>query len=227
MRELGLFCGTFNPIHIGHLLIAEAARDQFALDSVILVTSPRPPHRSSDLLDGEARHMLVSAAVAENKHFTASRIEIDREGKSYTSETVRQIAKEAFEKYGDNNWRINLIVGADNVEYLPSWHDAKYLLESCRFLVAPRMLPTVDKTDKEDSDSETTDSVLATVSKVELPKNLTSYADSFETIEFPYVAISSSAIRARLKAGKSVLYMVPPAVNELLLTRKFYGPIRK
>jgi nicotinate-nucleotide adenylyltransferase len=227
LHELGLFCGTFNPIHIGHLLIAEAARDQFALDSVIFVTSPRPPHRSSDLLDGEARHMLVSAAVAENQHFSASRMEIDREGKSFTSQTVRQVAQEASEKYGSDKWRINLIVGADNVEYLPTWNDAQYLLETCRFLVAPRMLPTVDKTDKDDSDSETTDSVLATVSKVELPKILTSYADNFETIEFPYVAISSSAIRSRLRTGKSVLYMVPPAVNELLLTRNFYGPIRK
>lgn len=227
MHELGLYCGTFNPIHIGHLLIAEAARDQFNLESVIFVTSPRPPHRSNDLLDGEARHMLVSAAVAENKHFRTSRMELDRQGKSFTSQTVRQLAKEASETYADNNWRINLIVGSDNIEQLPTWHEADYLFETCRFLVAPRMLPTVDKNDHDDADSETTDSVLATVSKVELPKNLSSVKSHFETIEFPYVAISSSAIRARLKAGRSVLYMVPPAVNELLLTRNFYGPIRK
>ncbi len=255
LREIGVFCGTFNPIHLGHLLIAECARDQFSLEKVIFVTSPRPPHRIDELLDGEYRHLLVSAAVAENPHFECSRIEIEREGPSYTSDTVRQLVKEFG---GPNKCRINLILGADNIGYLGSWHESSYLLDTCRILVAPRLVnvtqevPRSSKTpatwspmsDSHDADLTADKSgsilpsyqstrfqpenqVLATISQIDLVQNLSLPNTSIETIVFPCVSISSSAIRLRLAEGRSVLYMVPPAVNELLLTRKFYDSKRK
>ena len=255
MREIGLFCGTFNPIHMGHLLIAECARDQFALEKVIFVTSPRPPHRIDDLIDGNDRHHLVSAAVADNPHFECSRIEIERDGPSYTSDTVRQLVKEYG---GQNECRINLILGADNIAYLGSWHESSYLLDTCRILVAPRLVNVTQEVpglSKTPSNSATTpgahdadltpdklnqvlpsyqstrvqpeNQVLATVSQVDLVQNLSLPNASIETIVFPCVSISSSAIRLRLGQGRSVLYMVPPAVNELLLTGKFYDPKHK
>jgi nicotinate-nucleotide adenylyltransferase len=227
LRELGVFCGTFNPIHLGHLLIAECARDQFKLEKVIFVTSPRPPHRSKDLLDGESRHLLVSAAVADNPHFQCSRIEIERQGPSYTSDTVKQLLTEYRGKSGAE-WRINLILGADNLSFLRMWHEVDYLLETCRFLVAPRLVdisqgyPVSDETNSS-TEENGENSVLATVSQVDLLQNLSSPDVAMETIVFPCVSISSSAIRSRLREGRSVLYMVPPAVNELLLTRNFYA----
>jgi nicotinate-nucleotide adenylyltransferase len=241
LRELGVFCGTFNPIHLGHLLIAECARDQFGLEKVIFITSPRPPHRNDQLLDGEARHLLVSAAVADNFHFQSSRMELERHGKSYTADTVRALLKE----YACDQWRINLILGADNIAYLSTWHEVDYLLKTCRFLVAPRLVATSQEVpstrpiksslDKNGVTGRTTgtaeehpdSSILATVSQVDLLENLSLPNASIETITFPCVSISSSAIRLRLSEGRSVLYMVPPAVNELLLTRNFYTPKHK
>jgi nicotinate (nicotinamide) nucleotide adenylyltransferase len=255
LREIGVFCGTFNPIHLGHLLIAECARDQFALEKVIFITSPRPPHRIDHLIDGEHRYLLVSAAVAENRNFECSRIEIEREGPSYTSDTVRQLVQEYG---GQSECRINLILGADNIAYLGSWHESSYLLDTCRILVAPRLVnvaqevPGLSKTSTNAAATSGTheadltadklgsvlpsyqstkvqpeNQVLATVSQVDLVQNLSLPNASIETIAFPCVSISSSAIRLRLAEGRSVLYMVPPAVNELLLTRKFYDSNRK
>lgn len=111
--EIGVFCGTFNPIHLGHLLIAECARDQFGLEKVFFVTSPRPPHRSTDLLDGEARHLMVSAAVADNPHFEASRLELERSGPSYTSETIRSLLR----IYTDKETNANHVVVCKREEF--------------------------------------------------------------------------------------------------------------
>jgi nicotinate (nicotinamide) nucleotide adenylyltransferase len=242
---------------MGHLLIAECARDQFALEKVVFVTSPRPPHRIDTLIDGNHRHLLVSAAVADNPYFESSRIELEREGPSYTADTVRQLV----EVYGGfDKCRINLILGADNIAYLGSWHESSYLLDTCRILVAPRLVnvtqevPDVSKSQSSSSGMHAVganegdltadklnqvlpsyqstrvraeNQVLATVSQVDIVQNLSLPNASIETIVFPCVSISSSAIRLRLAEGRSVLYMVPPAVNELLLTRKFYDQKHK
>ncbi len=280
--EIGVFCGTFNPIHLGHLLIAECARDQFALAKVLFVTSPRPPHRRTDLLDGEDRHLLVSAAVADNPHFEASRIELDRHGPSYTSETIRSLSKLFNEHSGSDerekkleivprdvpqtgqqtrkkSHRLNLILGADNIAQISQWHDSHYLLNTCRFLVAPRLVDLTHKKqepaapalrehdparaaseekgrdqtltneqalaltthDQEDGDHEPLQANLDV--HLNLMQNLAIPHALIGTIIFPYVAISSSAIRQRLREGRSVLYMVPKAVNDLLCGKNFYG----
>src|SRR5215471_16879606 len=106
VANIGIFCGTFNPIHLGHLLVAESARDQFDLTKVIFVTSPRPPHRNDTLLDARERLEMVGLAVANNPAFEASAIEIERPGPSYTIVTVEQlIASHAVRD------RFNLLVG--------------------------------------------------------------------------------------------------------------------
>lgn len=203
MRRIGLFCGTFNPIHFGHLLIAENAREQFALEKVIFVTSPKPPHRNTDLLTAEERHELVAAAVAGNKFFEASRMEFEREGPSYTVDTVRQLKRECPEVEFD------LIVGGDNIKSLNKWKDVDELLASCRLLVAPRIIYDGP--------------VLETVGRASLSDERFDMPGArIEFIQFPVVAISSSSIRERLKTGRSIRYMVPGAVNEILLARRHY-----
>lgn len=132
MRELGLFTGTFNPIHWGHLLIAESARDQFALGKVIFVTASIPPHKRKGLLEPQARFDMVEAAIADNPFFESSRIELDREGPSYTIDTVRHFRM----LFPDA--RINLILGGDNVPYIHQWHEGEELLKMVRLLLAPR-----------------------------------------------------------------------------------------
>jgi nicotinate-nucleotide adenylyltransferase len=203
MIEIGLFCGTFNPIHLGHLLIAECARDQFALDKVLFVTSPHPPHRQVGLLPGEERHKLVEAAVASNPFFEASRLELERTGPSYTVDTVKQII-------ADGTTKVNLIIGGDNVPFLKDWHNSEELLSICRLLVVPRLRYLSDAHNE---------SVIQTIAESE-PEQIDG-AD-IRIVDFPGIAISASNIRKRIGLGKTVLYMVPPEVDKLIQSNRFY-----
>jgi nicotinate-nucleotide adenylyltransferase len=215
MRSLGLFTGTFNPIHNGHLLIAECAQDQFRLDRVLFVTSAMPPHRKTGLLDAEARHDMVQAAIADNDHFISSRWELERKGPSYTIDTVRQ----AQEKYGPD-CKINLIIGGDNVRTIREWHKSEELIAQCRFLVAPRLvyertLVTKTSNQQEAAFLNTVDEQ-ATSSRYDIP------GAQVAVIDFPAVSISSSMVRKRLQEGRTVLYMVPKAVAGILERERHY-----
>lgn len=190
MQEIGLFCGTFNPIHFGHLLLAERAREQFALSPLIFVTSANPPHRPEGVLDAGLRYRLVQAACSGNPYFQVSSIELERQGPSYTVDTVS-----AFKAEFGNDCRINLLIGQDNLGSIHTWHRAKDLLAACRLLVAPR-------------------------GQGEEISSLVSYMKEFadiEAIALSPVHISSSEIRARLLEGRSIRYMVPNAVRDILL----------
>jgi nicotinate-nucleotide adenylyltransferase len=213
MKEIGLFCGTFNPIHLGHLLIAECARDQFALSKVLFVTSTMPPHRSGGLLPGRDRFEMVQAAVATNPLFEASTLELDRPGPSYTVDTVKQVLA-----LHDNQARINLIIGGDNMPFLKEWHNATELVKLCRLLVVPRLRYVGDEPTPDNN------SIIKTITQAQ--------ANSYEdcqlegaqvcVVDFPGIAISASTIRKRVAAGRSVLYMVPPEVNEIITGKKYF-----
>ncbi|CAN5388155.1 nicotinate-nucleotide adenylyltransferase [soil metagenome] len=208
MRNLGLFCGTFNPIHSGHLLIAQCAQDQFNLERVFFVTSSNPPHRQDQgLLEAESRHSMVVAAVSGNPKFEASRVELDRDGLSYTIDTV-EIFKTLYPEA-----KISLIIGGDNVKYLKDWHCAEALFKNCHFLVAPRLVSSA----KQESSSEVSMKTLVRKETFESKDSLLS------VIDFPGIAISASYIRGRLKLKRTVLYMVPPAVNDILMDNKYYA----
>lgn len=206
MQDLGLFCGTFNPIHLGHLMMAECARDQFQLDKVLFITTPAPPHRPSGLLDAEARHKMVVAAIADNRFFEPSRLELDRAGTSYTVDTVRAVES----LYGEDT-RLNLIIGEDNLAYLKQWRECAQILTLCRLLVAPRHFP-----------SPNPKYAFASPGSKRLPEA------AIEMIDFPLVPISASEIRLRLSRGRSVRYMVAPAVDEILIREGYYrDPLAK
>ena len=213
-RQVGLFCGTFNPIHIGHLLIAECARDQFHLDKVVFVTSPSPPHRSDQLLNGKCRHELVEAAISTNKNFEASSIELERSGPSYTVDTA-----EAMSTILGADTRLNLIIGGDNLSQLTTWHRISDLLALCRILVVPRLRYQQEVTDGlrmvgERSSEEGVEELIQRYPHADI-----------QEVDFPGIAISGSRIRERIREGKTVLYMVPPKVNDLLKEKGYYRSI--
>ncbi len=205
LRQLGLYPGTFNPIHLGHLLIAEAARDQFQLEKVIFVTSPRPPHRTEGLLPSSDRHQMVKAAIASNSNFEASTMELDRDGPSYTVETVKQV----IGMY-DNEVAVSLIIGGDNLPFLKTWHKYEELLSICRLLVAPRLRYV------------TPEQSSVTLVQPDTDFSAIGVSADIQAIDFPGIAISSSTIRKRLKEGRSVLYMVPREVNDMLLKNPYF-----
>lgn len=191
---------------MGHLIIAECARDQFKLEKVLFVTSPSPPHRADALLDGNARHEMVQAATADNPFFVASAIELERTGPSYTIDTAKQVRT----IYGDDS-RINLIIGGDNLGHLHSWKNVEELLALCRILVVPR-LRYIDETDK----------ALRMVGEESLDTNIGFDKADIVMVDFPGIAVSGSNIRQRIADGKSVLYMVPPAVNDLIVKQRYF-----
>jgi len=218
VTQIGLFCGTFNPIHMGHLLVAECAGDQFKLDRVIFVTSARPPHRTDVFLPSQARHEMVVKAVSGNSRFEASRIELDREGPSYTVDTISQFR----EIYGEN-CGLNLLIGGDNVIHLRSWHRVDEIFKNCRLLIAPRF-------------SDAADGMHDVHSQLTLERPLNPLSDlerqvlkgaRYEIIQFPFVEISSSTIRRRIREGRSILYMVPSAVNEIIKRKGYYAEVAK
>jgi nicotinate-nucleotide adenylyltransferase len=195
---VGLFCGTFNPIHVGHLILAECARDQYQLEKVLFITSPQPPHRQGEaLLPAHARHEMVSAAVSDNPAFEASSVELERSGPSYTIDTVQHF------QGNFPGCRIALLIGEDNLHFIKSWHRASELIGMCHLLVAPRVMASRDDAAKSTNSLEIPDAQV-------------------DFIDFPHVEVSATSIRHRIRCGKSVRYMVPQAVAEILERKLHY-----
>ena len=131
--KLGILGGTFNPVHIGHLILAEEAREQLGLDRIIFVPTFLPPHKeNSDIAAASARYAMVWCAIKGNKYFRVSDAEIKRNGKSYTIDTVREF------KAAHPRDEIYFITGSDVLNYLEAWKDIADILKLVKFVVATR-----------------------------------------------------------------------------------------
>ena len=204
MRRIGLFSGTFNPIHNGHLLIAEAARESHQLEKVLFVTSPVPPHRKDEaLLNGKARHAMVLAAVSSNPFFEASDLELKRLGPSYTIDTLNELEQTFGAKTS-----IHLIIGGDNLNQIAHWKEGAHILAKCTLLVAPRLAEHCLRASP------------TAVPELTVPEALKNA--QVHILDFPGVGFSSSLIRRYIQEGRSVRYMVPDAVYEMLIAENFY-----
>ena len=132
-ERVGVYGGTFDPIHSTHLAIAEAAMAQAKLDRILFVVAQCPPHKQDDVYaPAEERFAMVARAVESHKQFHASRLEMDREGPSYTADTLSQI------RASHSDAKLFLIVGADSLVDLPRWHAPHTILELATLLVVPR-----------------------------------------------------------------------------------------
>lgn len=132
-KRIGVFGGTFDPIHLAHLEVARAARDAAHLDKVLFVVSARPPHKKNETqADPEQRLAMVQAALNGDESFEASRLEIDREGPSYTADTLDTL----HDLHPDA--RLFLIIGEDSLMDLPKWRHPERILERAKLLVVPR-----------------------------------------------------------------------------------------
>lgn len=133
MMKVGIMGGTFNPIHLGHIRLAQAAYEQFCLDKVLFIPSGDPPHKKSQsIADGFHRMKMVELAIKEYPYFELSNIEIDREGYSYTSETLRELRRQnPKEEY-------YFILGADSLFHMEDWKKVSEIFEQCVILAANR-----------------------------------------------------------------------------------------
>lgn len=194
MKRVGILGGAFDPIHLGHLLAAEAAREQYRLEEVWFMPSHIPPHKHQAGVSGEQRLEMVKEATRNHEAFKPLDIELRRGGVSYTVDTIREIKKlhPDFEFY--------FIIGADMVNYLPKWEGIEELTEMLNFIGLQRP-----------------------GSFLELDALPSFIQESVSLAEMPLVDISSSLIRSRLSAGKSVRYMVPEQVYEYMARSGLYG----
>ncbi|WP_430785133.1 nicotinate-nucleotide adenylyltransferase [Virgibacillus flavescens] len=133
MKRIGILGGTFDPPHIGHLVIAEEVRVALKLDEIWFIPTQEPPHKNKANISAENRVEMVKKIIDGNPYFKLNTIEVDRLGKSYTIETLTLLKK----KYPDDSFYF--IIGADMVEYLPQWHQINELIKLVSFVGVKRI----------------------------------------------------------------------------------------
>ncbi len=217
-QRFGILGGTFNPIHYGHLAAAEEIHDRLKLDQVLFIPSFFPPHKQEeDILSAAQRLEMVRLAVAGNAHFAVSDIEVRREGRSYTIDTINELRSinPAAEFY--------FMMGLDSFLEIQSWSRWDRLLTLCAFVVLSR--PGYRFCDLQKIDfmragarelDEMDKGVLAQA--VVRPGPFTIF---LETI--PHYDISSTDIRKRIRQSRTIKYLLPEAVEHYIITHKLYG----
>lgn len=201
-RSVGILGGTFNPIHIAHLVIAESVREHYHLQKVLFIPSARPPHKTdADIMPAFHRVELVRRAIADNPHFELCEIEVHRQGPSYSVETLRTLR--AADTLPTEYF---FIIGSDSIPELHTWKSIEELARLCTFVVVPRPGWELDRLAKID---------------LGLPDWLTRSILS-HVVQAPLVAISSTEIRDRIRYGKSIRYLVPGTVEEYITEHNLY-----
>jgi len=197
VSAIGILGGTFNPPHLGHLLCASEAVDQLGLERVVLIPVAVPPHKEAqDDPGGEERAVLCELAVAGDERLGVSRLELERGGASYTVDTLR--ALHAIDPEDD----LTFIVGGDQALRLPTWREPREVLRLAALAVAER-------------------SGAARRDIVERLEGLPT--DRVRFFDMPRLDVSSSAVRRRVAAGRSIRYLVPDGVADRIAERGLYG----
>ena len=197
--RIGIMGGTFDPIHLGHLATAESVREIFNLNEVIFIPSARPPHKTDKQVTAAAHRLAMTIlATRSNPKFSVSATEILREGLSYTIDTIDELHK----KFGETA-ELFFMVGADMLADLSHWYHAKELVEKCKFVATTRQGSTADIEEVEKFFG------------AERMKNI-------NLITTPGLEISSTDIREKVKAGKSIKYLVPEKVEEYIKDEGLY-----
>ena len=199
---IGLFGGTFDPIHVGHLAIAEDAREQLSLERVVFIPAAEAPLRPDPAKASAAdRARMVELAIAGNPAFALDRIELERLGPSYTVETVEALV--GREQSAGRSADFTFILSVEQLRKLPDWRSAGRLLELCRVAAVPR--PGTLMPDRE-----------------WLEARFPGRSGRIVGLDGPLLAVSGTAIRERLAAGRSVRYLVPDAALQYINDHDLY-----
>lgn len=218
-QKVAVFGGTFDPVHLGHLLIAQAALTQVDLDQVIWVPTRYPPHKSSrSLVEFEHRLGMVRQAIIDNPAFVLSPIETHSTGSSYAIQTFLDLQKH----YREIQWY--WIVGVDAFQTLPKWRCRDTLAACVEWLVAPRLLrgsaaEEVGEAGWSDGIEVQTQMLCQHVA-CQLAR--ASAPVRWQVLQSPLVAISSSLIRRLCREGRSIRYLVPEAVRLYIEAENLY-----
>jgi nicotinate-nucleotide adenylyltransferase len=205
--SLGVFGGTFDPIHLAHLAVAQEAAEALGLERVLFVPAGRPPHKlERAITPAEHRLAMVELAVAGNDRFAVDRLELDRDGPSYTVDTLEALhaSRLAAGEVPD----LTLILSVEAFLELPTWRDPQRVLELARLAVAPRDgYPDADP--------------------AFLDAHLLELADRAIFLDGPRLRLSASELRQRAAAGRSLRYLVPDAVAAYIGDHALYRNPRR
>jgi nicotinate-nucleotide adenylyltransferase len=206
MKSIAIFGGTFNPIHFGHLAIAEGIRTKYNLDKVIFVPTHFPPHKGvDDLVSAQQRAVMAYLATVSNPCFDVSTFEVDRGGKSYSIDTIRHFSL----LYGGKT-QIYFLIGADMLGEIGKWKNIAELMKLCRFIAVSRPGYDVQKIFSQNYlSSENFDIASSLVENILIE-------------EMPMLEISASEIRKRIREWKSIKYLVPEPVEQFIHNQKLY-----
>ncbi len=206
MKSIALFGGSFNPIHFGHLAIAEEVRNKHNIDKVIFLPTNLPPHKDpTDLADAKKRLIMTHLATVSNPCFDTSSFEIDRGGKSYSIDTVKyfyQLFKGKTELY--------FIIGADMLSEILTWKSIEEILKMCRFIAVSRPGYDVQKIFNRH---------FLTSENYNIASGL---LDNIMIEEMPMLDISATDIRRRVAEWKSIKYLVPESVEQFIHNQQLY-----
>ena len=198
-KKIGIMGGTFNPIHHGHLLLAERAYHQFGLDKILVMPTKNTYYKKMpDNVTEEQRIAMIKLAIADNEHFELSLEEINREGITYTYETLLNLTRD------NPDCEYYFIMGADSLYHIESWYMVEKIFEMATILVAARGVGTSSVLD----------------SQIEYVQN--KYDAVIEKLYAPIMEISSNDIRKRVKNRESIRYLLPQIVVEYIEEHHVY-----
>lgn len=191
--KIGIMGGTFNPIHYGHLFLAENAYEQVQLDHILFMPSNHPPHKKDvQIMSSNDRVTMVKLAIEDNPHFLLSELEVHREGMTYTVDTLTEMTREQAED------EFYFIVGADSLINMPKWKNPLEVFKLCTIIAANREAMNRERLELQ----------------VEYLKK--EYGARIILIDIPTIDISSRHIRERIQYGQSIRYYVPEKVAEYI-----------
>lgn len=194
--RLGIFGGTFDPIHFAHLRVAEEVAEALRLDRVLFIPAGRPPHRQRPEASARQRLAMVRLAIASHPRFTALDLEVRRPGKSYTVDTLAELTRQF------PGARLYLLLGMDQMREFPNWHEPEKLLTFCRLAVFSR--PGMDPAQ---------------------PENLPGLPRSrYCLVQVSTLDISATAIRRLARRNRSLKYLLPDAVIAYIRKHGLYRP---
>ena len=203
--KIGIMGGTFDPVHIGHLLLGEFAYEDFGLDQIWFMPNGNPPHKKTEQTEESLHHRveMVKLAARDVPYFRVNLYEAETEEHSYTYSTMQEFNRQ----YPEDEFYF--ILGADSLFSIEEWKDFRKIFPTCTILAAMR----------DDKDAQSMQSQIDYLKK--------EYNASIELLQAPLVEISSTAIRKRAAKGRSVRYMVPDAVAEYIAEHRLYRNIQK
>jgi nicotinate-nucleotide adenylyltransferase len=195
--NIGVLGGTFDPVHIGHLIIAEEARLKLGLSKVLFVPAGQPwLKQDRNITPAVHRVEMVRRAIADNPFFELSTLEVERAGPSYTVDTLTMLGKQLGSRAS-----LFFILGRDTLAELPLWKEPQKVVQLCRLVVPPR---------------------LGSRDLKHLEKAIPGLLERVIQLDMPVIGISSSEIRQRIAQGLPIRYLVPPAVEKYITEHRMY-----